>query len=193
VTVVDSLATTRPFYGEFVWAYDHLVVRPVDDECAAMAATLARRGLGHGARLLDAGCGNGRYAVGLARRGFAVTGVDRSPALLDEARARIREAGVSVRVEAGDLLTLPSEPTYDAVVCRGVFNDFVDTAERGSVLGGFARVLRPGGVLLFDVASGPRRWRARPRSRSPRSACPRRGASSCTAARPDSTRPPVGC
>ena len=74
MTAVDGLSATRPFYGEFAWAYDYLVARPVDDECAAMAATLHGRGIGPGARLLDGGCGNGRYAVGLARRGFAVTG-----------------------------------------------------------------------------------------------------------------------
>jgi SAM-dependent methyltransferase len=151
VTAVASPSTTRPFYGEFAWAYDHLVTRPVDDECAAMAATLHRRGVGPGARVLDAGCGNGRYGVGLARRGYAVTGVDRSPALLDEARARIDEAAVSVRLEAGDLLALPPGPVYDAVVCRGVLNDIVDTVERATVFGALARVLRPGGVLLFDV------------------------------------------
>ena len=54
MTAVDSPARTRPFYGEFAWAYDHLVVRPVDDECAAMAATLHRHGVGPGARVLDA-------------------------------------------------------------------------------------------------------------------------------------------
>src|SRR4030095_2805277 len=95
------------FYGEFSWAYDHLVTRPVDDECAALAATLHRRGAGPGARVLDAGCGNGRYAVGLARRGYAVTGVDRSPALLDEARARIDEAAVSVRLRGRGPPPLP--------------------------------------------------------------------------------------
>jgi SAM-dependent methyltransferase len=156
VTAVDSPPAPRPFYGEFAWAYDHLVARPVDDECAAMAATLHRRGIGPGARVLDAGCGNGRYAVGLARRGFAVTGVDRSPGLLDEARVRVRDAALPVQLEAGDLLALPAHPRYDAIVCRGVLNDLVDHAERGAVFEAFARALRPGGALLFDV----REWAA---------------------------------
>lgn len=153
MTTIDTLPTPRPFYNEFAWAYDQLVVRPVADECVGMVATLARRGIGPGARLLDAGCGNGRYAVELARRGFAVTGVDRSPVLLDEARARVREAGdaIAVRLEAGDLLALPAGPQYDAVVCRGVLNDVVEVAARATIFEVFARGLRPGGVLLFDV------------------------------------------
>ena len=78
----------RPFYGEFAWAYDYLIERPVAGECAGMVAALARRGIGPGASLLDAGCGTGRYAVELARHGFVVSGIDRSPALLAEALRR---------------------------------------------------------------------------------------------------------
>jgi len=142
----------RPFYGEFAWAYDYLVERPVGDECAGMAATLARRGIGPGASLLDAGCGTGRYAVELARRGFVVTGIERSPALLTEAARRpVDAAGARVRFEAGDLLALPAGAGYDAIVCRGVLNDLVEPAERAAVFPAFARALRPGGALLFDV------------------------------------------
>lgn len=143
--------TPRPFYGEFAWAYDYLIERPVADECAGMAAALARRGIGPGASLLDAGCGTGRYAVELARRGFAVTGIDRSPALLAEARRRAVDAVARVRFEPGDLLAPPDGAAFDAIVCRGVLNDLVEPAERAAVFVAFARILRPGGALLLDV------------------------------------------
>jgi SAM-dependent methyltransferase len=146
----------RPFYGEFAWAYDYLIERPVAEECAGMVAALARRGVGPGASLLDAGCGTGRYAVELARRGFAVTGIDRSPALLAEARRRPVDAAARVRFEPGDLLALPGAAAFGAVLCRGVLNDLVEPAERAAVFGGFARVLRPAGALLIDV----RDWEA---------------------------------
>ncbi|HEY7653515.1 MAG TPA: class I SAM-dependent methyltransferase [Methylomirabilota bacterium] len=143
----------RPFYGEFAWAYDYLVERPVAAECAGMAATLARRGIGPGARLLDAGCGNGRYAVELARRGFVVTGVDRSPALLEEAarRARTTESARPVTFERADILTLAAGSGYDVVLCRGVLNDLLEAEERPAVFAAFARALRPRGALLLDV------------------------------------------
>jgi len=149
-------AAPRPFYGEFAWAYDYLIDRPVPAECAGMAAALARRGIGPGATLLDAGCGTGRYAVELARRGFVVTGIERSPALLAQALRRPVDAAVRVRFEAGDLLALPAGAGFDAIVCRGVLNDLVETAERAAVFPAFARALRPGGALLFDV----RDWEA---------------------------------
>lgn len=147
---VTALAA-RPFYHEFAWAYDLLVARPVADECEGMAAWLARRGVRPPAAVLDAGCGTGRYAVELARHGFAVTGVDRSPELLAEAAARVRDAGLPITLLEGDLLALPAGHLYDAIVCRGVLNDVVGADARAAVLEGFARVLRPGGVLLLDV------------------------------------------
>ena len=146
----------RPFYGEFAWAYDDLVDRPVAAECAGMVAALAGRGIGPGASLLDAGCGTGRYAVELARRGFVVTGVDRAHALLAEARRRPVEAGARVRFERGDLLSLPPGSDYDAIVCRGVLNDLVEPVARARVFDAFARALRPRGALLLDV----REWEA---------------------------------
>lgn len=152
MTVVAAGA--RPFYHEFAWAYDALIARPVADECADVAAALARRGVGPGAAVLDAGCGTGRYAVELARRGLTVTGVDRSPELLAEARRRVGDAGLPIPLLEADLLDLPASPgeeLYDAIVCRGVLNDVIGAAARAAVLGGFARVLRPGGVVWLDV------------------------------------------
>lgn len=143
----------RPFYGEFAWAFDYLVERPVAAECAGMVATLARRGIGPRATLLDAGCGTGRYAIELARRGFVVTGVDRSPALLEEAAASARTAGsgLPVKFERADVLASAAGSGYDVVLCRGVLNDLVSAEERAAVFAAFARALRPRGALLLDV------------------------------------------
>ena len=151
IAPASAAVTPRPFYGEFAWAYDYLIARPVAEECAGMAAALARRRIGPGASLLDAGCGTGRYAVDLARRGFVVTGIDRSPELLAEALRRPVETTARARFETGDLLALSAGAGFDAIVCRGVLNDLVETADRVAVFGAFARALRPGGALLLDV------------------------------------------
>jgi hypothetical protein len=57
----------RPFYGEFAWAYDLLIERPVAKECPAVAGWLSEQGVSTGCTVLDAGCGTGRYAFQLAR------------------------------------------------------------------------------------------------------------------------------
>jgi SAM-dependent methyltransferase len=147
--------SSRPFYGEFAWAFDLLIDRPVGTDCAAIAGWLIERGVLPGAALLDAGCGTGRYAGELARRGYAVEGVDRSPELIETARQSVGGHGNSVSFRVGDLLDLPAA-RYDGILCRGVLNDFVNEDARQSVFAAFARALRPGGVLILDV----REWEA---------------------------------
>ncbi|MEM9233465.1 MAG: magnesium protoporphyrin IX methyltransferase [Pseudomonadota bacterium] len=70
-----------------------------------------------GARLLDAGCGPGQFALEAARRGADVLGVDLSPTLLNHARERIDIASLagSIDLRAGDMLD-PSLGEFDYVV-----------------------------------------------------------------------------
>jgi ubiquinone/menaquinone biosynthesis C-methylase UbiE len=139
----------RPFYGSFAWAYDLISERAVATECAQIEAMLAGRGLAAGARLLDAGCGTGRYAVELARRGFRVTGVDAAAELLAVAR---RQAGAdTVTLVHGDLRALPASSDYDAILCRGVLNDLVEDRARREAFLAFGRALTRGGALVLDV------------------------------------------
>jgi SAM-dependent methyltransferase len=147
--------TPRPFYGEYAWAFDLLIDRPVAKECTAIAGWLVERGVVPGARLLDAGCGTGRYAIELGRRGYVVEGIDQSPELIDVARLSVIHQPSSVSFHVGDLLTLPDH-RYDAILCRGVLNDFVDTGSHEAVFSAFAGALRRGCVLILDV----REWEA---------------------------------
>ena len=64
-----------------------LVPDPAGGAVGDVAHGLLALGVPAGALVIDAGCGTGRYARGLAGAGFRVIGVDRSPALIDEARA----------------------------------------------------------------------------------------------------------
>src|SRR5215813_1664363 len=140
----------RPFYAEYAWAFDLIIDRPVQKECAVIAAWLVERGVVPGSTLLDAGCGTGRYAWELGRRGYRVRGVDSSPALLDVARRAASRESPHVVFERGDILTLPRS-NDDGVLCRGVLNDVIEEDDRRSAFASFARVLRGGGVLILDV------------------------------------------
>src|SRR6476661_5154640 len=145
----------RPFYTEYAWAFDLLIDRPVEKECGVIAAWLVGRQILPGAAVLDAGCGTGRYARELARRGYIVHGVDLSPELIEVAKetAGDRIGGVSFTV--ADIFAAPSA-RYDAVLCRGVLNDVIDDDRRDAVFAAFARTLRPRGALILDV----REWNA---------------------------------
>jgi SAM-dependent methyltransferase len=141
---------SRPFYAEYAWAFDLLIDRPVQQECRTIAAWLAERGVVPGATLLDAGCGTGRYAVELSRQGYVVHGVDRSPELVAEALRSADNAASSASFIVGDILE-GSPSQYDAILCRGVLNDFLGESARASAFAMFHRTLRPNGVLVLDV------------------------------------------
>ena len=120
-----------------------------------MATWLVERGVLPGAGLLDAGCGTGRYAIELARRGYLAHGIDLSPELIDVAKRSIDKALVSASFEVGNILGQRAG-RYDAILCRGVLNDFIDDDSRAVVFATFAKTLRPAGVLILDV----REWEA---------------------------------
>lgn len=143
--------SSRPFYAGFAWAYDLIIAGPVSSRCNFVESIAAQRGVLPGSRILDAGCGTGSYSVELAKRGYAVAGLDSSAELVSVARAKAEEAVVPVTFQVGDILELPSRPSYDGILCRGVLNDIIDGPSRQKAFFSFARALRKGGILILDV------------------------------------------
>jgi 2-polyprenyl-6-hydroxyphenyl methylase/3-demethylubiquinone-9 3-methyltransferase len=102
-----------------------------------------------GLRVLDVGCGGGLLSEAFAALGCDVTGVDRSVPTLAAARSHAERSGLDIRYLEGSAETLPFEPgTFDVVCCCDVL-EHVDDA--GTVVREIARVLKPGGVFLFDT------------------------------------------
>ena len=96
-------------------------------------------------RALDLGCGHGRNAVFLARRGFAVDGVDYSQEALDWAGARVAEAGVAVALTKRNVFEWQPEPaSYALVYDSGCFHHIPPHRRRGYVEL-VVRALKPGG------------------------------------------------
>ncbi len=108
---------------------------------------VARIGLDPGARVLDIACGTGNVTIPLARRGAMATGLDMTPHLLAEARARAAREDLRVRFDEGLAETLPyPDGSFDVVVSMfGImFSPLPETAATE-----MARVLRPGGQLAL--------------------------------------------
>jgi 2-polyprenyl-6-hydroxyphenyl methylase/3-demethylubiquinone-9 3-methyltransferase len=99
--------------------------------------------------LLDVGCGGGLLAEEFARLGCRVTGIDRSLPTLEAARAHATSAGLAIDYREGSADALPFDAArFDVVSCCDVLEHVDDPA---AVLAEIARVLRPGGVFLFDT------------------------------------------
>jgi SAM-dependent methyltransferase len=103
--------------------------------------------------IADLGCGSGNHAVLLARRGYAVTGIDFSPRMVAAAQRSASERGLDgVQVAAGDLnhpLDLPSGAFAGAV--SSFVLQFVD--DPAALLSEVHRILGPGGVLFLAAPS----------------------------------------
>ena len=120
-----------------------------------------RLGLAPGARILDVGCGPGRHAHGLGRRGFEVVGVDISERFVALAR-EATPAGARVTFERADARSLGFDSEFDAVIslCQGAFGLSAGGAGHATtldpdrdVLAGMARALQPGGRLALSAFS----------------------------------------
>ncbi|GAF72648.1 unnamed protein product [marine sediment metagenome] len=142
---------TRPLYRKFAWAYDLIIVGPISRRCDFIEEMLFQHGILPGSKILDAGCGTGSYSIELARRGYAVTGIDVSKELVSVARRKPQDSPLLLTFEVGDILKPSSMPRFDAVLCRGVLNDVIDDESRRKAFFSFAGSLHRGGILLLDV------------------------------------------
>jgi len=100
--------------------------------------------------VLDAGCGTGRVAAELARRGVEVVGIDRDPSMVATAR------GLAPRVEfhVADVATAALGRTFDLVVMAGNVPLFTPEGSQEALVAGCARHMAPGGRLVAGFQLG---------------------------------------
>ncbi len=111
-----------------------------------------------GDSVLDVGCGPGRHAIALAKRGMTVTGVDISQRFVDLANAAATSDGLSASFTRTDARQLDFDERFDAVIslCQGGFGLLgreEDGAADGDVLSRMAQALKSGGRLALSAFS----------------------------------------
>ncbi|HEX9624768.1 MAG TPA: aminotransferase class I/II-fold pyridoxal phosphate-dependent enzyme [Streptosporangiaceae bacterium] len=165
-------STHGPWYENYFtadyWSYAdaEYSAERTSAEVSYLAQVLDQRAPGR--RVLDLACGVGRHAIGLARLGFELTGIDVSQYALDRAAGAADAAGVRVLWHRADVLRsarwtdlfmpgagrLPGagRPAVDAVICVQAFGWGSDT-DQLRLLRSIRRLLAPGGLLLLDHSS----------------------------------------
>ncbi len=111
-------------------------------------------GLEAGERVLDVGCGPGRHAVALARRGIEVVGVDLSEDFVALARDAAAAEEVPARFDVADVRDLAYDAEFDAVIClcQGGFG-LLGGRDEPRAMERITVALRPGGRLALTAFS----------------------------------------
>jgi SAM-dependent methyltransferase len=113
-----------------------------------------------GARVLDLCCGPGRFSIELARRGFKVTGVDRTALYLAEARRRAKQERLDVEFVHSDMRRFVRPRAFeDCINMFTSFGYFEDPADDLKVCRHMLQSLKPGGRFLVQAAG--KEWLAR--------------------------------
>ncbi len=142
---INNFDLIARFYDELVsWA-------PYELWTVILLADLRKFGLEEGSRILDAACGSGLSTIPLARNGYHVTGIDRSGAMLELARGKVRNARLAVELRSADLLNIDLEETFDAVVCIHSGLDYIlKLEELQRAFYNVRSCLKTGGLFAFD-------------------------------------------
>lgn len=131
------------------WSDDVRWVRTLKNLVPGRLAWFSRYIDWQGKDVLDLGCAGGFMAEAMALRGANVTGIDPAAAAINAARHHACETGLHIGYDVGVGEALPYDAAgFDAVVCVDVLEHVADL---DLVLAQVARVLRPGGLFLFDT------------------------------------------
>jgi ubiquinone/menaquinone biosynthesis C-methylase UbiE len=111
-----------------------------------------------GRKVLDVGCGDGEFAVELARCGASVSGIDASTAMIDAAKTRAKQHNAAVDFQVAMAERLPfRDERFDLVTAITILCFLDDPAP---VFREMARVLRPGGRLVIGELGRWSTWAA---------------------------------
>jgi 2-polyprenyl-6-hydroxyphenyl methylase/3-demethylubiquinone-9 3-methyltransferase len=131
------------------WSDDIRWVRTLKNMVPGRLSWFDRQIDWQGKSVLDLGCAGGFMAEALAERGARVTGIDPAADAIAAAAAHATATGHGIRYDVGVGEALPySDADFDAVVCVDVLEHVADLTK---VLAEVARVLKPGGLFLFDT------------------------------------------
>jgi glycine/sarcosine N-methyltransferase len=165
--------TPAGFYDELAPDY-HLIFADWDAaiawEAGIITGLLRELGLTSGA-VLDASCGIGTQAIGLAQAGFAVTATDISPASVERCARESSARGLAMATGVADLraLDVGGAGSFAAAVSfDNALPHLLDDADLAAACAALRRVLRPGGVLLASIRDYDTILRERPSGDPPR-------------------------
>jgi ubiquinone/menaquinone biosynthesis C-methylase UbiE len=149
----DVKSTVRSVYERVAEEYDDRIpgAGPADDMFTEAERDFLFGKILAGQRVLDMGCGTGRFTVPMAEHGAIVTGLDISSAMLGIAARKLAERQLQADLLEGDMSDLPFPDNSFDVVTSMLALMHIPLDDRPAVFAEVRRVLRPGGRMLLGV------------------------------------------
>lgn len=143
----------RDIYEELAASYDNRIpgYTALDELFTATESQFVLDRISPRDGVLDLGCGTGRFTLPIARKAASVTGLDLSPAMLEQAANKAKLVGLDITVKCGDMTDLPFDDNSFDVAVSMLAIMHVPADQQQSVFREIARVLNPGGRMLVGV------------------------------------------
>ncbi|MBP7215739.1 MAG: class I SAM-dependent methyltransferase [Candidatus Omnitrophica bacterium] len=148
----------KPWYESLFENYAHAYdkecfVQGTAGECDFIEQEISRD---KSLKIIDIGCGTGRHAIELTKRGYKVIGVDLSESQIKRAREKAQEAGVTIDFQTQDARNLPFDGEFDLAImlCEGGFS-LMETDEMNfEILKSATKALKSKGKFIFTTLNG---------------------------------------
>jgi len=104
-------------------------------------------------KVLDLGCGYGRFAIPLKKQGYNIEGIDITPVLIKKARQDARKQHLKINFKIGDMRKLPYNPeSFDVILCMwSAFSELIKKSEQLKALREMIRVLKKKGFSFIEM------------------------------------------
>jgi ubiquinone/menaquinone biosynthesis C-methylase UbiE len=104
-------------------------------------------------RILDLGCGYGRFTIPLAKQGYKIQGIDITPTLINKAIETAKKEKLKINFKIGDMRNLPyKNGRFDVIICMwSVLNEIIKKSDQLKTIKEMLRVLSTNGFALIEM------------------------------------------
>jgi ubiquinone/menaquinone biosynthesis C-methylase UbiE len=137
------------YYKTIAPFYDLIVPRDINGICDSFEQFLVKHSRNE--EILDLGCGTGRFAIALAKRGFKVTGLDTTEEMLKIAEQNTKKAKINIKYIKSDMRNFRLKKKIRFIWARGSIGDLTKIEDIKKALVNIRRNLSRNGLFIFDV------------------------------------------